>query len=101
MEFFFPLKDKNKIKDVLLNELGDRPLRKLITFTMTDNILYLYLSKMGTSRITFSLTEEEQGWRAKLVEMKIAVAHRPFKEIVIRKILAIVMRAGGQVVHAS
>lgn len=97
MVIYFQDKDPKVILDSINQAMGDRALKKIVSFELDDSTLFVDIKKMGTSRLTFEMEENTSGITCTLQKEKIALAHRAFKDEVTEKILKIIQKAGGKV----
>ena len=96
MKIAFNTKDRQKVLAAVQAAMGGRELAKLVTFALKDKSLEVTISKFGTSTLRFDEHETESALHYTLTSEKIALAHRPLKDDVTRKILEVIAKAGGK-----
>lgn len=97
MEFSFPDTDTQTVTDKIMEKLGGRELGKMVSFNPTPEGLEVVISKLGTSRLSFSKTENNGFAIFRLTEEKISLTHRAFKDEVQAKMRKIIVQAGGTI----
>ena len=97
MEFSFPDSDTKVVTDKIMEKLGGRELGKMVSFNPTSDGIEVVISKLGTSKLTFSKTENNGHSIFKLQKEKIAFSHRAFKNEVQEKMRKIIVQAGGTI----
>ena len=95
MEFRFNNKDVDAIIANLQDELKDREMGKMLNFTHSDTDLCITIKKLGTSKLDFSIEEQDEGLLIKLTKEKLALSHRPLKKELVQKLEKIVEKIGG------
>lgn len=80
-------------------ELGDRPLSKIMSFKLQDDQekLFVTVSKIGTSLLEFECQVLENELRLTLRKEKVAFVHRPLYKEVKAKMVRILNQVGGHV----
>lgn len=97
MEFSFPDEDTKTVTDRIMEKLGGRELGKFVSFHPTSGGLEVVISKLGTSKLEFSKTENNGHSIFKLTNEKIAFAHKAFKSEVTEKMRKVILQAGGTI----
>jgi hypothetical protein len=97
VEFSFPDSDTKAVTDKIMTKLGGRELGKMVAFNPTPDGIEVVISKLGTSKLKFSKTENNGHSIFKLIDEKIAFSHRAFKGEVQDKMRKIILQAGGSV----
>ena len=97
MEIKFNSTDRDQILKDIRDAMGGRDLAKIVDLQVTGGELIVTISQLGTSKLTFKEKEEPDSLIYTLASEKIALAHRPSKNMVTKKILSVIEKAGGLV----
>ena len=89
----------DEIVSNLQTALGGRRLAKMVSFKLEGDKLQVHITKMGTSRIEFTMKPEGESFVWVLSKEKVALAHKAFKAEVLEKLISVVTKAGGEVVE--
>lgn len=93
----FPQKDPKEVLSAMQKVLSGRELGNLVSLSLSGQELVVTISKLGTSTITFGSAALGGGLEFTLKNEKIAFAHRPFKDEVMKKFEHLIEQAGGKV----
>ena len=79
--------------------LQGRELGRILSLTATPQSLVIKMSKLGTSELTYAVTQAADGRRtATLNHEKIALAHRAFRSEIERKLGKVLASCGASLV---
>lgn len=95
MKIQFVDSDTATIVNKLESAMGDRALSKIVSFSHSSDQLIVTLSKLGKSVLTFDRVGTNE---FALTKEKVALAHKPMKADVTKKIVQVVEKSGGKVV---
>ncbi len=78
--------------------LRGRALGSIASFTVDGDDVVLTFDRLGKSEVRFATSAMGRGFRATRASEKIALAHRPFREEMEKKLGKVVAAAGARVV---
>ena len=97
MKFHFPGKDSiQAIVTDIEESLSGRKLGKMVSLNLNDDEVHVAIKKLGTSTIRFKSGNNGEAVTLDLIDQKIALAHRKFKDEVVEKIVKVIESCGGQ-----
>ena len=95
--FEIPFNNVEDFTSKVKGELSSRPLGKIVQFSHQGEVLSVSFSKLGKSTVTYRVGKHLDGHKARLVEEKIAFAHKAFKGEIIGKITRLLERHGAKI----
>ena len=94
---FFPGATLQTIAGHIRNAVKGRKIGEIMSLEVRGTEMIVTIAKMGTSTLRFTSVARDGGTECSLVEEKLALAHRPFRDDVTNKLTRIVLQSGGQV----
>ena len=79
-------------------QLSGRNLGTMVSFELEEESLAVIISKLGTSRLLFSVMFNDGNTIFELEKEKIAFAHRAMKHNVITKLSKVIKKCGGELI---
>lgn len=83
----------------LENNLSGRKLGSMVSFELDTNELVVVISKLGKSKLNFSVNKAGQNTEFNLASEKIALSHRALKDSVIEKLEKVIVESGGKILE--
>lgn len=100
MKIQFPSQSTSDIINSLKKELSGRSLGDLVSLDSSGHDLIMKISKLGTSSLIFSRSENPGAVVFTLTSEKIAFAHKAFKDDVKQKLQQVIIKVGGTVLES-
>lgn len=96
--FTIPFAKPEQFNDAFLHAIKDRNLGKITTsvYDAAAKKFVLTFSKLGESKITYSVTPQDSSLLLTKKEEKIAFAHRPFRQEIAAKLTQVLQGLGAK-----
>jgi hypothetical protein len=89
----------NAAVDKLKDNLSGRKLGSIVSFDLESETLTVVISKLGTSKLIFSVDDSSGNTVFDLTKEKIAFSHRALKDGVIQKLAKVIRDCDGDVLR--
>lgn len=83
----------------LEKNLSGRKLGSMVSFELSKNELVVIISKLGKSKLSFSVNGSGEKTVFDLESEKIALSHRALKDSVIEKLGKVIVESGGKILE--
>ena len=77
--------------------MENRKIGNLVSFDVGDKELDIVIKSMGTSKLKFERTDQDEETCFELCHEKIALTHKAFKNDLTEKLVHLIEKAGGRV----
>ena len=95
--FSVPSKTPQEFLGEVQAMMASRSLGDIASLSIESNSFILEFSKMGKSRIEFSISEAGSGFSATHSKEKIAFAHKPMRAMIEEKVEKVLQKCGAEI----